>query len=76
MNEMPIALLVAHRVTRELADSARPDAPVVPHVDKVSVVQRIRTTVAAVLLTLADVVSPARPIKRTPARAGVRGEVC
>ena len=74
MHEMPIALIVAHRLTQESAASARPDAPVVPHVDKVSVVQRTRTTVAAGLRHAADVVAPPRPVRRTPARSGLRRE--
>jgi hypothetical protein len=74
MESMPLALILASRSANDEARSALPNAPVVPHVDKVSVVQRTRTAVARGLRHAADVIAPHRPVRRTPARSGVRRE--
>jgi hypothetical protein len=74
MQPTPIALILASRLAGDEARSALPGAPVVPHVDKVSVVQRTRTALASGLRHLADVVAPPRPVRRTPARTGLRRE--
>jgi hypothetical protein len=74
MYEMPIALILANRLARDEARSALPDAPVVAHVDKVTLVQRTRTVVARGLQHAADVVAPPRPVRHTPVRSGVRRE--
>jgi hypothetical protein len=80
MNSMPIALIIANRVAREEAGSALPHAPVVPHLeshaDRVGLVQRSRKAVAGGLRAAADLIAPSRPVRHTPARAGVRGEAC
>jgi hypothetical protein len=74
MNSMPIALILASRAAHEEAGSALPNAPIVPHVDKVSVVHRSRKAVAGGLRHAADVIAPPRPVRHRPARAGMRGE--
>jgi hypothetical protein len=74
MQPTPIALILASRLAHEEARSALPDAPVVAHVDKVSLVQRGRTAAASGLRRAADVVAPARPVKRPQGLAGVRRE--
>ena len=74
MYSMPIALILVRRAAQEEAGSALPHAPVVPHVDKVSVVHRTRTAAARGLRHAADVLAPARPVKRAPVRSGVRRE--
>jgi hypothetical protein len=48
------------------ARSALPDAPIVPHVEKVPVAPRTRKAVASGLRHLADVVAPPRPVMHTP----------
>jgi hypothetical protein len=75
MYSMPIALIVANQLSAE-ARSALPNAPVVPHVDKVPMLGRTRKTVAGGLRHLADVVAPARPVRPTTARASLRREAC
>ena len=74
MYSMPIALILASRVANDEAHSALPNAPVVPHVDKVSVVQRTRKVVADGLRHAADVIAPSRPTRHTAVRSGVRGQ--
>jgi hypothetical protein len=76
MDESPIALILAHRAALEEGRSALPNAPVVPHVAKVPVLGRTRKTVASGLRHLADAVAPARPVRTTTARAGLRREAC
>jgi hypothetical protein len=71
MDSLPVALILATRVAREESGSALPNAPVVPHVDRVSVVHRTRKAVAVGLLHLADAIAPARPVRHTPARSGM-----
>jgi hypothetical protein len=73
MYTMPIALILASKLSGE-ARSALPDAPVVPHVDKVPMLPRTRRAVAGGLRHLADVVAPARPVRHTTARPGLRRE--
>lgn len=53
------------------ARSALPDAPVVPHVDKVPVAPRTRKAVASGLRHLADVVAPPRPVRHAPVHSGM-----
>jgi len=72
MYTMPIALIIANRLAGEEARSALPNAPVVPHVDKVSAVQRTRKVVAGGLRHAADVIAPARPVRHTSAQSAVR----
>jgi hypothetical protein len=74
MESMPLALILASRSANDEARSALPNAPVVPHVDKVSVVQRTRTVLAGGLRHAADVVAPPRPVRHAPTRSGVRRE--
>jgi hypothetical protein len=74
MESMPMALILASRLANDEASSALPNAPVVPHVDKVSVVQRTRTVVARGLRDAADAIAPRRPVRPTPARSRVRRE--
>jgi hypothetical protein len=74
MESMPIALILASRSANDEAHSALPNAPVVPHVDKVSVVQRTRTVVAGGLRHAANAIAPPRPVRPTPARSRVRRE--
>jgi hypothetical protein len=66
---------VANQLSAE-ARSALPNAPVVPHVAKVPTLARTRKTVASGLRHLADAVAPARPVRPTTARAGLRREAC
>ena len=73
MYSMPLALIMASGLSQE-ARSALPNAPVVPHVDKVPRLSRTRKAVAGGLRRLADVVAPPRPVLHTPARAGLRRE--
>jgi hypothetical protein len=44
------------------AFSARPDSPVVPHVERTSPVNRLRCAVADYFVAAARVISPARPV--------------
>ena len=76
MYSMPMAMIVASGLSQE-ARSALPNAPVVPHVDRVSVLPRTRKALAVVLRYLADVVAPARPVRHTrrgPLSAGRQAE--
>lgn len=62
------AMLMAMLVTSGLASEARgalPNAPVVPHVERVSVLPRTRKAVAGGLRHLADRVAPVRPVRHT-----------
>ncbi|MGH8825700.1 MAG: hypothetical protein ACRDVN_14690 [Jiangellaceae bacterium] len=63
MDSLPIAMIIAgHAVSREVT-SARPDAPVVPHVapaPRRSHTFRARTVLAGALQRAADVVAPAQ----------------
>jgi hypothetical protein len=61
MDSLPIALIRSDRLMARDAYSARPDAPVVPHVERVRPVRRTRSATAAVLYRLADLMAPARP---------------
>jgi hypothetical protein len=58
MDSMAIAMIISQRAAQE-AGSALPNAPIVPHVDRVPV-PRTRRTVAGALRHLADVVAPPR----------------
>jgi hypothetical protein len=75
MQSMTIALILANRLANEEARSALPNAPVVPHVDKVSVVQRTRKVVASGLRHAADVIAPARPVRHPSAHQSARTAV-
>ena len=75
MYTMPIALIIAKQLSAE-ARSALPNAPVVPHVDKVPMLPRTRKAVANGLRGLADAVAPHRPARPTTAHAGLRREAC
>jgi hypothetical protein len=44
------------------AFSARPDAPVVPHVERTSPVDRLRCAIADYFVAAAQVISPSRPL--------------
>jgi hypothetical protein len=72
MQPSPIALILANRLAKDEARSALPHAPVVAHVDKVSVVQRTRKVVASGLRHAADVIAPARPVRHPSARTSAR----
>ena len=74
MYSMAIALILVSQQARDEAGSALPHAPVVPHVDKVSVVHRTRAGVASALRRTADVVAPPRPVRPTARRARLRRE--
>ena len=69
MYSLPIALTLTQGAAQE-ARGALPDAPVVPHVDKVLVAPRTRRAVAGGLRHLADVVAPPRPVRRAQAPSG------
>jgi hypothetical protein len=73
MYSMPMALIVASGLSQE-ARSALPNAPVVAHVDRVSMFPRTRKAVAGGLRYVADVVAPARQVRHTTAHAGLRRE--
>jgi len=70
MYSLPFALILAQRGAQE-ARSALPDAPVVPHVDRVPVVPRTRKALAGGLRHLADVVAPPRPVRHAPVLSGM-----
>ena len=70
MYSLPFALILAQRGAQE-ARSALPDAPVVPHVDRVPVVPRTRKALGGGLRHLADVVAPPRPARHAPAPSGM-----
>ena len=57
MDSMAIAMIMASRVIAREANSALPDAPVVPHIDTVPVA-RTRRSVAGALRRMADAVAP------------------
>ena len=61
MDSLPIALIMSDRLMARDAYSARPDAPVVPHVERARPVRRTRSAAAAALYRLADLLAPARP---------------
>ena len=71
MNSLLIGLDLAKRATAQEALSARPDAPVVTHVDRVPVFGRTRKAVAGGLRHLADVVAPPLPVGNAPRRLKV-----
>jgi hypothetical protein len=73
MYSMPLALIMASGLSQE-ARSALPDAPVVPHVDRVPRLSRTRKAVARGLRHLADVVAPPRPVRHATAHSGLRRE--
>jgi hypothetical protein len=73
MYSMPMAMIVAAGLSQE-ARSALPNAPVVPHVDRVLVLPRTRKAVASGLRYLADLVAPARPVRHTTAHSALRRE--
>jgi len=73
MFSLPIALILAQKGAQE-ARSALPDAPVVPHVDRVPVVPRTRKALAGGLCYLADVVAPPRPARHAPAPSGMSSQ--
>jgi hypothetical protein len=70
MDSMQMATIAASALSHE-ARSALPNAPVVPHVDRVLVFPRTRKAVAGGLRYLADVVHPARPIRHTTAHSAM-----
>jgi hypothetical protein len=74
MYSLPIAQIITHTVSHDEAHSALPDAPVVPHVDKVPVLARPRKAVASGLVHLADVIAPVRPVRPSRTHSGLRGE--
>jgi hypothetical protein len=53
------------------ARSALPDAPVVPHVDRVPLAPRTRKALAGGLRHLADVVAPSRPVRHDSVPSGM-----
>jgi len=53
------------------ARSALPDAPVVPHVDRVPVAPRTRKVLAGGLRHLADVLAPPRPVTHARVPSGM-----
>jgi hypothetical protein len=65
MYSLPIALILVQGAAQE-ARSALPGAPVVPHVDRVSVAPRTRRAVAGGPRHLSDVEAPPRSVGRTP----------
>ncbi|HEX7537407.1 MAG TPA: hypothetical protein VF391_10415 [Dermatophilaceae bacterium] len=71
MNSLPIGLVLASRATAQEALSARPDAPVVPHVDPVPAFRRTRKVVAGGLRHLADAVAPPLPVAYVSRRLDV-----
>ena len=58
MDSLPVALIRSARLMAVDAYSARPDAPVVPHVERVRPVRRTRSAAAGLLYRLADVTAP------------------
>jgi len=62
MDSITMALILSSRGSTGDALSALPDAPTVPHVDKVAAPRRVRGGLASGLHRLADLVAP-------PARA-------
>jgi len=62
MDSITMALILSTRGSTRDALSALPDAPTVPHVDKVAAPRRVRAGLASGLHRLADLVAP-------PARA-------
>jgi hypothetical protein len=72
MYSMAIALILANRAAQDEARSALPNAPVVPYVDRVSVVQRTRRAVAGGLRHAADFIAPPRPVRHTSAHTSAR----
>jgi hypothetical protein len=60
MDSLAIAMIMSQRAGGHEALSARPDAPVVLHVETVPVA-RTRQTLAGALRHLADVVAPSFP---------------
>jgi hypothetical protein len=75
MCSLPIALILAQGAAQE-ARSALPGAPVVPHVDRVSVAPRTRQAVAGGLRHLADVVGPPRPVPHATVPSGACRDAC
>jgi hypothetical protein len=69
MYSLPIGPILTQAAQE--ARSALPDAPVVPHVEKVPVAPRTRKMLASGLRQLADVVAPPRPVRRAPAPSGM-----
>jgi hypothetical protein len=64
MDSLPIAMIRSARLMDLEAYSARPDAPVVPDVERPHhPVRRSRTAAAAGLYRLADLLAPARPVR-------------
>jgi hypothetical protein len=55
---LPVALVTAVAVTRETTGSARPDAPVVPHIERPRRTRTIRAGVARSLIRAAHVIAP------------------
>jgi hypothetical protein len=69
MYSLPIGPILTQAAQE--ARSALPDAPVVPHVDKVPVAPRTRKAVASGLRHLADVIAPPRPVRHAPVPSGM-----
>ena len=68
MDPMMTAMFLTRTAEDDEALSALPNAPVVPHVDRVPVLPRTREAVAAGLRHLADVITPSGPVQHTTAR--------
>ena len=69
MYSLPIGPILTQAAQE--ARSALPDAPVVPHVEKVPVAPRTRKVVASGLRHLADVVAPPRSVRHAPIPSGM-----
>jgi hypothetical protein len=69
MYSLPVGQILTQAAQE--ARSALPDAPVVPHVDKVPVAPGTRKAVASGLRHLADVVAPPRSVRHAPVPSGM-----
>ena len=69
MYSLPVGQILTQAAQE--ARSALPDAPVVPHVQKVPVAPRTRKAVASGLRHLADVVAPPRPVVHSVVHSGM-----
>ncbi|MGW4463467.1 hypothetical protein [Micromonospora sp. NBC_01796] len=59
--EMPAAFVIALNDVEFEFNSARPDAPVVPYVERARRTRLVRTKVAEALVRAARVIEPTRP---------------
>jgi len=69
MHSLPVGQVLTQAAQE--ARSALPDAPVVPHVEKVPVAPRTRKAVASGLRHLADVVAPPQSVRHAPVPSGM-----